>query len=269
MFMSTLVQTNWLGNHGIWTVCVCQWVGLHIYLYVCEYSLCIYIMHCTFVLCMCRLFIVNDLSGASSSNPLSEHSLAVHKELLCSVTPYLLNSDTVIRISEWLEIRVQLHSITSLPFEKQTDFQIEPESLKCESVCYSFQKKRKKKKLGISYWSSAQENKMKCGCVLCRQHREPLIIRLFILLLKSVHAEYTQSSTHGRGAERFGVCDPKTKWVIKLPLWLCVPAQLWLIFARENKVVYFICMLKDALFLSLSLLQHHNYLKCEMLFRYS
>lgn len=83
-------------------------------------------------------------------------------------------------------------------------------------------------------------------------------------------------STHGAahmGEEQreFGLRDPKMKWVIKLPLWLCVPAQLWLIFARDNKVVYFICMLKDALFLSptLSLSQHHNYLKCEMLFRYS
>lgn len=59
---------------------------------------------------------------------------------------------------------------------------------------------------------------MKCGCVLCHQHGEPLIIRLFILLLESVNVEYTQSSTHGRRAERFGVRDPKTKWVIKLPL---------------------------------------------------
>ena len=249
---------------------VCQWVVGGSW----EYSQCVYTMHCTFALCLCTLFIVNDLSGASFTNPLLEHSLAVHKEPLCSVTPYLLNLDTVIRISEWLEIRVQLHSITPPPFEKETDFQMEPESLKCELAWHSFQKTRereKKKMLAIPYWSSEQENKMKCGCVLCRQHGEPLIIRLFILLLKSVNVEYTQSSTHGRRAERFGVRDPKTKWVIKLPLWLCVPAQLWLIFARENKVVYFICMLKDALSLSLSLSlsQHHNYLKCEMLFRYS
>lgn len=121
---------------------------------------------------------------------------------------------------------------------------------KCESACYSFQKKKKKKKLGMAYWGGEQENTAECICVLCRQHGEPLIIRVFILLLKSVNAEYTQSSTQGRQAERFGVRDPKIKWVIKLPLWLCVPAQLWLIFAKENKVVYFICMLKDALFLS-------------------
>lgn len=64
---------------------------------------------------------------------------------------------------------------------------------------------------------------------------------------------YARSSTHGRGAERFGMCEPKkTKWVIKLPLRLCVPVQLCLIFAKENKVVHFICMLKDALGLSLS-----------------
>lgn len=153
---------------GGW-IFTCMWV----------YPLCIYILHYTFVLYMCTLFMGNELSGASFTNPLSEHSLAVHKELLCSVTPYLLNSETVIRISEWLQIRVQLHSITSLPFENETDFQMEPQSLKCESVCYSFQKKRSGK--GISYWSSERENKMKCGCVLCRQHREPLIIRVFIL----------------------------------------------------------------------------------------
>lgn len=33
-----------------------------------------------------------------------------------------------------------------------------------------------------------------------------------------VNAEYAQSSTHGRGAERFGVSDPKIKWLVKLPL---------------------------------------------------
>lgn len=224
------------------------WVGLHMYVRVPSVYLYNALNICS-LYCMCTLFIVNDLSGDWFNNSLLEHSLAVHKELLCNVTSYLLNSDTVIRISEWLEIRVQLHSITSLSFTKQTDFQMEPERLKCDSTCHSFQKKREKK-LCVSYWSSEQENKTKCGCVLCHQ---PLIIRLFSLLLKSVHVEYIHSSTHGRVAERFGVHDPKTKWVIKLPLWLCVPAQLWLIFARENKVVYFICMLKDALFLSLSL----------------
>lgn len=53
-----------------------------------------------------------------------------------------------------------------------------------------------KKKLGISFWSSEQENEMRCGCVLFRQHREPLIIRLFILLLKSVNAGYTHRAAH-------------------------------------------------------------------------
>lgn len=64
------------------------------------YRLRFYMKHCRFVRYICTLFIVNDLSGTSFTNPLSEHSLAVHKELLLGVTPYLLNSDTVIRISE-------------------------------------------------------------------------------------------------------------------------------------------------------------------------
>lgn len=29
---------------------------------------------------------------------------------------------------------------------------------------------------------------------------------------------HTQSNTHGRGAERFGLRDPKMKWVIKVLL---------------------------------------------------
>lgn len=70
--------------------CVCESILFYVSLY----------MHCTFVHCICSLIIVNDFSGASFTNSLSEHSLAVHKELLCSVTPYLLNSDTLIRISE-------------------------------------------------------------------------------------------------------------------------------------------------------------------------
>lgn len=76
MFMATLVQSDWLGNHGIWTVCLSVGGG---WVFICmwEYCLCIYIMHCTFVLCICTLFIVNDLSGASFSNSLLEHSLAV------------------------------------------------------------------------------------------------------------------------------------------------------------------------------------------------
>lgn len=35
MFMATLVQSNWLGNQGIWTA-VCQWVVGGVFLYVWE-----------------------------------------------------------------------------------------------------------------------------------------------------------------------------------------------------------------------------------------
>lgn len=198
MFMATLVQSDWLGNHGIWTVCLSVgggWVIMCMW----EYCLCIYIMHCTFVLCMCTLFIVNDLSGASFSNSLLEHSLAVRKELLGScVTCYLLNSDTVIRISEWLEIRVQLNSITSLPFEKETDFQMEPESLKCESALPFFSKKKSGKKKSWGYLFEVVNRKMKWDAAVCYSVsiENLLIIRLFILLLKSVNAGYTHRAAH-------------------------------------------------------------------------
>lgn len=144
-----------------------------------------------------------------------------------------------------------------------------PESLKFESASQKEGKKEKKKKVRgvlLKKWTG-KKNEM-----LCCQRREPLIVRCFVFsvfpLLKPVNAGCTQSSAHRRTAERFGERDPKTKWVIKLPLWLCVPAQLWLIFAKENKVVHFICMLKDSLPTS-CFLQYHNYLECEMLFRYS
>lgn len=52
--------------------------------------------------------------------------------------------------------------------------------------------------------------KMKCGCVLSAW--KPLIMRLFLFpLLKSVNVAHTQSNTHGRGVERFGLRDPKIK----------------------------------------------------------
>lgn len=82
---------------------------------------------------------------------------------------------------------MQLHSITSLPSEKQTDFQVEPESLKCELACISFYKRRENESLG--YFIEVENRQIKCDCVLCRQYRELLIIRLFILLQKSVNTE--------------------------------------------------------------------------------
>lgn len=142
-------------------------------------------------------------------------------------------------------------------------------------VLFFFKWEVEEKKLGISYWSRERENNMRCGCVLCCQRDGPLIIRLFILFFSwSQWIQSTHRAVHMREVCRDLVRDPKIKWVIKLPLWLCVPAQLWLIFARENKVVCFICMLKIlslsfSLSLSLSLSQHYNYLECEMLFRYS
>lgn len=158
-------------------------------------------------------------------------------------------------------------SITELLQIRMQHLKRRPESLKYDLACHSVEKRRE-----VGYISSEQENKTKCrGCAVLSAWRpfdSEAFYFNFFFWNQWMQSTHTEQHTWERSREIWAAWSKNEMGHQSTPVIVCTcPIMIDLCKRKQSDAFYL--HVKRCSLSHLNSRQHHNYLKCEILFSYS